>query len=394
MSRTRVALVILGGLLVAAFAGLPLLVDLLADWYWFSAAGYEVVFQTALGSRLAIGILGGAVSFAFLWTNLRVAQRGIVPELALVGGLGSVKFDLNAVLRRLSIPVALGFALLGGLSLSNTWMTLLAYQHRTAFGLTDPAFGRDISYYVFTLPALSVVIGFVVTLIMLALLLTIPLYSLRRDIMVRPKGITIEASAERHLGILLAGVFVLTGLTASFITLPSLVYSTTGPLVGASYSDLAFRVPLLKATALTAILGAGLVLWGSRRHQLPRWSAVAVVLYFTVAVILGRGLPAAFQRLSVVPNELSKEMPQIEQHIAATQQAWGLDQVSIRELSGDATLTLADIEANSGTIANVRLWDREPLLQTVRQLQEIRTYYDFASVSTAAMRARSRRSRK
>ena len=221
-------------------------------------------------------------------------------------------------------------------------------------------------------------IGFAVTLVVLALLLTIPLYALRRDIVLQPRGIMIEASAGRHLGILIAAAFVLTALTASLITLPSLVYSTTGPLVGASYSDLALRIPLIKATALVAILAAGIVLWGSRQKQLPRWTAIAVMLYFAVAVVLGRGLPAAYQRLSVVPNELTREIPQIEQHIAATQKAWGLDQVSDRDLSGDATLTLADIEANSGTIANVRLWDREPFLQTVRQLQEIRTYYDFA----------------
>ncbi len=380
MTRVRVALLILVGTLVIALTGIPLLATLLTDWYWFSALGYDVVFRTALGSRVGIGVLGGAVSFLFLWANLRMAQRGIVPELTVVGGPGTVKFDLNVVLRRLSIPVALGFALLGGLSLSNTWLTLLAYRHGSSFGSLDPAFGRDISYYVFTLPALSVVIGFAVTLIVLALLLIIPVYVLRRDIMVRARGITIEASAERHLGILIAGVFVLTALTASFITLPSLVYSTTGPLVGASYADLALRVPLIKATALVAILGAGIVLWGSQRHQLPRWTAIAVLQYFAVAVVLGLGLPAAYQRLSVVPNELSKEMPQLVQHIAATQQAWGLDQVSIRNLSGDAILTQADIEANSGTIENVRLWDREPLLQTVRQLQEIRTYYDFASV--------------
>jgi len=107
---------------------------------------------------------------------------------------------------------------------------------------------------------------------------------------------------------------------------------------------------------------------------------MAGALYFIVGVIAGRGVPALYQRLVVIPNELTKETAQIEHHIEATKQAWGLDAVVTRDLTGEASLTRADIEANEGTITNVRLWDREPLLQTFRQLQEIRTYYDFASV--------------
>src|SRR5213078_607927 len=90
--------------------------------------------------------------------------------------------------------------------------------------------------------------------------------------------------------------------------------------------------------------------------------------------------PTIVQKLVVAPNELVKETPQLASHIAATRQAWGLDSVETRELGGEANLTLNDIRANGPTIDNVRLWDRDPLLQTFGQLQEIRTYYDFVSV--------------
>ena len=86
------------------------------------------------------------------------------------------------------------------------------------------------------------------------------------------------------------------------------------------------------------------------------------------------------QRLLVIPNELVKETPQLRRHIAATRRAWGLDRVQVRDLTGETQLTWADIQANAPTIHNVRLWDRDPLLQTFGQLQEIRTYYDFVSV--------------
>jgi uncharacterized membrane protein (UPF0182 family) len=380
MARVRFMLTLFVGLVVLALITLPLALGLITDWYWFDSLGYEVVFKTSLWTRVAVGAVGTLVSFLFLWGNLRLAQRGIVPELSTIRGPGAANFDLNALMRRLSIPLAGGLALLGGISLAGTWLTVLRYLHRTPFGEIDPVFGRDISYYFFTLPLLSIVIGVAISLIVFSLLLVIPIYVVRRDIVLRPRGVTIEASAEKHLAVLLAGLFVLAGATGMFIDLPSLLYSDTGPLVGASYADLAVRVPLIKATALVAFLGAGMIIRGALIHRLGWWAGMSGALYLAVGIVLGRGVPAAYQRLVVTPNELAKETEPLRHHIAATQQAWGLDAVSTRELTGEATLTKAAILANRGTIENVRLWDREPLLQTFRQLQEIRTYYDFASV--------------
>ncbi len=380
MVRARAALVVLIGVLIASLIGVPVLVNWLTEWYWFRSIGFDVVFLTALWTKLGVGLVGGVLSFLFLWINLRLAQRGIVPELAAIRGPGSATLDLNALLRRLSIPVAAGLGLLAGLSLSSVWLVLLRYVHRTSFGVADPVFGRDISYYFFTLPVLSIAVGVTITLIVLSLLLTIPIYVLRRDVVVRQHNITIEASAERHLAVLLAGLFAMAAVTGYFIDLPSLLYSTTGPLVGASFADITMQAPLIKATVVVAVFGVGMVLYGAMTHRLGWWAGMAVALYFIVGVIGGRGIPALYQRLVVLPNELSKEGPQLAYHIEATKRAWGLDAVTTRDLTGEAPLTRADIEANAGTITNVRLWDREPLLQTFGQLQEIRTYYDFVSV--------------
>ena len=380
MVRARAALVVLIGVLIASLIGFPVLVGWLTEWYWFQSIGFDTVFLTALWTKIGVGLVGGVFISLFLWINLRLAQRGIVPELTTIRGPGSANIDLNAMLRRLSIPVAVGLGMLGGLSLSSTWLVLLRFVNRTPFGIADPVYGRDISYYFFTLPVLSIVVGVAITLIVLSLLLTIPIYVLRRDVVIRQRNITVEASAERHLAVLLAGLFALAAVTGYFIDLPSLLYSTTGPLVGASYADLAVQAPLIKATVVVALIGVVMVLRGAMAHRLGWWAGMAGALYFIFGVIAGRGVPALYQRLVVAPNELTKETSQIVHHIEATQRAWGLDAVTTRELTGEASLTRADIEANEGTITNVRLWDREPLLQTFRQLQEIRTYYDFASV--------------
>jgi uncharacterized membrane protein (UPF0182 family) len=107
---------------------------------------------------------------------------------------------------------------------------------------------------------------------------------------------------------------------------------------------------------------------------------MATAIYAGVWFVAVNIYPAAINRLVVAPNELAKETPQLLRHIEATRRAWGLDSVVVRDLNGEARLTEADIAANRGTVDNVRLWDRDPLLQTFGQLQEIRTYYDFVSV--------------
>src|SRR5207253_339446 len=158
------------------------------------------------------------------------------------------------------------------------------------------------------------------------------------------------------------------------------LYSTTGPLVGASYADLHAQLTGLRLAGLAAVASGALVLWGARSHRLARNTLLAVGLYFGVSLLGVALYPAMVQKLVVAPNELVKETPQLASHLAVTRRAWGLDSVVTRALTGEARLTERDIRANRPTIDNVRLWDRDPLLQTFGQLQEIRTYYDFVSV--------------
>lgn len=381
MSRGPAVLILL---LVAFFlvvTGFPTLVQLVADWYWFQALGFQTVFLTALGTKIIVGVGVGALAFAFFFFNLRIAQRGMVPDPLMLRLTTEQRgIDLTQLLRRLAWPLALGLALIMGLAATSGWLAVLRFVERTAFGQVDPVFGRDVGYYVFTLPLLSSVLGFVFAFTVLALLMVIPLYVLRRDIVIFRRRVSIEPSAELHLGVLLAIFLVAIAANVFLVGIPSLLYSTTGPLFGASYTDLAVRRPLMHATWIIALAGALFVLIGVRTRRVARNATAAIVLLFLVSAVLGTLAPAAMQRLVVVPNELVKESPQLAHHIAATRKAWGLDGVSVRDIAGEATLTLADIQANTGTIRNVRLWDREPLLQTFGQLQEIRTYYDFVSV--------------
>jgi uncharacterized membrane protein (UPF0182 family) len=380
LSRRRLVFL----LLIAGFAALsffPALIGLLTDWWWFQEIGYQVVFTRELVTRVLLFVVAGGLTFGGLYLNLRLAQRGLVPYPVVLRFVQSApRVDMTAALNRLSLPVSLAFGVLAGLALSPLWDTILLAIYRTPFGLTDPVFSRDIGFYVFTLPALAATLGFLSGLTIISLLLLVPVYWLRGDIIIAPRRLAFEPTAGQHLAILLAAFFLLTALRLWLVDIPGLLYSTTGPLVGASYTDLHASLPALRVSAAVAVLSALGVLVGGMRRQLGRYVVLAVGGYLAVAV-LGRGLfPLAMQKFLVAPTELTRETPYLRHHIVATRQAWGIDSVETRELAGGGSLTMADIKANAPTIENVRLWDREPLLMTFGQLQEIRTYSDFVSV--------------
>jgi len=146
---------------------------------------------------------------------------------------------------------------------------------------------------------------------------------------------------------------------------------------GASYADVAIRIPAARVLFVVALAGAVLSLLSSRGKLRP--VLIAIGLYVATS-IGGEVVGSVVQRFVVLPNEQARETPYMANNIAATLKAFGLDNVTERELTGDATLSAADIAANAATLTNVRLWDHQPLLDTFAQLQEIRPYYDFASV--------------
>jgi uncharacterized protein len=360
---------------------LPSLVTFAAEWPWFQALGYERVYATRLLAKALLGIAAGVVAFVFLYANLRFAQRGAVPNpVVLRFAERAAGLDVTRLLRRLALPAALGLALLFGLGAAGEWLDVLQFLHRTPFGVSDPVFGKDVGYYVFTVPVVASAISFVTVLTTVALLVSILLYVFRQDVVALGRRVTVEPSAQWHLAGLIALLFLLAALRVYFVRLPGLLYSTTGPLVGASFADLHATLTGLRVAGLAAVAGGVLVLWGTRTHRLAAATLLGVGVYFGVSLLGVVLYPAIIQKLVVAPNELVKETPQLASHIAATRRAWGLDGVVTRDLSGETGLTKQDIEASQATIQNVRLWDREPLLQTFRQLQEIRTYYDFVSV--------------
>ena len=384
--RGRARLLGIVGFVLLGLTLLPFAASRLTDWLWYRELGFERVFLTKVGAQWALGLAGGLVALAVLVGNVRAALRGAALDPLLTETRFSAEARARAaVLTRLAeiiaTPAAILFAFLAALVAAADWRIALSFLYRTPFRVAEPVFGRDVGYYVFTLPAIDGAIDYFEMLLLLSAVLVLPIYLARGEILLRRwgRGRVVEPVAAVHLAILAAAGLFATALRIHFVDVPSLLLSQHTPLFGASYTDLHARLPALRLLAVIALLCAAYIVWGAVQGRLVRAGAQALVA-FGVASLLAAVIPGLYQRLAVQPNELSRESPQIVHHLRATRQAWGVDAVERRELGGATQLTPEAIAANRATIDNVRLWDREPLLQTFGQLQSIRTYYDFGSV--------------
>jgi len=372
------------GIVAAVFVALivvPWLASFFTDWLWFKEIGFQTVFATSLIWRIVLFFVGGAFTFAFFYGNVRLARgAGTAFPVLFVNRGDGVTIDVSRMFTKLFFPAALLLSFVTAISLSAWWLTLLKGMNGVALGARDPLFGRDISFYLFRLPLIAGVLGTLITLTVVSLVAVAAMYWLRNDITLPPRRASAKPRAARHLGGLLVLLFVLLAIRLWVVDTSGLLFSTTGPLVGASYTDVHIALPGLRISAIAAVLAAAWVVFGIARDKLV-WSAVSATVVYVAVSLLARGIvPAAYQKLIVSPNELTRETPYIRMHIDATRNAWGLNHVEGRDLSGEVQLTINDIKANAATVDNVRLWERDLLMQTFKQLQEIRTYYDFVSV--------------
>ena len=374
---TPIIIVIAALFLLSAVPGA---IHLYTDWLWFGEVGYERVFLTQWTWRIALFVLAFGVAFAFLFANLRRPLLGVVPPFLVRTGPEVAPVDLAPTLRRFVLPAAAVLGLGVSAPVAHSWLALLQYFNRTPFGIVDPVLGRDVAFYFFTLPVLSALFGLLVPLSVMTLLLVVVLYLLRGDLIFKPPILRVEPSAGWHIAGLLALTFVLLGAQTWFVQIPDLLLSQEGSFAGATYTDLHARLPAYRILAVVALGCAVLVLAGALLQRTALYALVAVAGFLVTAALGGIAYPGLVQRFVVAPTELTRERPQIESHVNMTRLAWGLDDVEVRNLRGEARLTLDDLADNSATIENVRLWDRAPLLQTFGQLQEIRTYYDFRTV--------------
>ncbi len=381
--RKRITWIIVLIALFVLLGGLSFAVEMYFDYLWFSELGKTTIFTTALYAQSMLGSSILLVGFLFLYINFLFANRG--PGLIQIGiptPTGQITaYTVTAeMVARMSglLSALIGFFI--GIGEASNWEKVWQWLNRVEFGKTDPYFHKDISFYFFTLPFVKEVLRLGLILSFLALAGVVILYYFKGTLAWRKLR---EASRRSrtgiHISLLASLVFVLLAIRA-YLNRYEVLFGQHDVFSGASYADLHAGVPMLTLLAIAALIGAAL--WIFNAFASNNRAAIAAVLLYFVVMFAGNFYPAIIQKFIVQPNEFDKEKAQIAHNIDATLQAYGLSASNMadRDLSGDKALTPQDIRNNSTTIHSIRLWDHEPLLDALKQIQEIRTYYDFISV--------------
>ncbi len=362
--------------IVAAF----LLLSSTAAYYytevlWFEELGYLSVFWTMLRARLFVGLASGLVFGLFLFVNLRFIRSSILHLSSQVEELQAGRWFLPRTINRVIAAVSVVFGFLAGISFATEWETFLRYINQAPFGVPDPLYGRDIAYFVFTLPFYRVIFNSVGFLILLTLMIMGLIYFFAGSVNFLGGRVNVHPRSRAHLAVLLAS-YLLLKAWGYWLDAFQLVYSARGVAFGGSYTDIHAQLPVFRIMSILAVLSALVALWYIRARDI-RWLYAAVGIMMIGSLALGSIYPAVIQRLVVTPNEITRETPYIEHNITYTRAAFGLDRVEVREFPATDTLTWEDLEDNIHTIENVRLWDWRPLLASYRQLHTIRAYYEF-----------------
>jgi uncharacterized protein len=376
-------------ILVAVAAGLLLAFTALSGFFvdvlWFREVRLSEVFWTVLRTKFVLGLAFGLAFFVLLYSNLWIVRRitpryrALTPEQEIIE---RYRMQFEPYARWLLPLFALVIALFVGLGVTGQWQTYLLWRNGSglSFGNPEPLFGRDPAFYVFSLPWLKFMQGWLFSALVGVTLLTALAHYVWGGIRPQAPGLgeKVSPQVKAHLSVLL-GLIMLTKAWGYYLGQFDLLTSQRGVVVGASYTDVNAELPALRILVIIAIACAILFLVNIR---LRGWAlpVIAVGLLALVSIIAGAAYPAFVQRFRVAPQEFQREQPFIKDNIEATRRAFSLDNISNTSRPLGNAVTSQDAQANAPTISNIRLWRPDVLAENYTSLQRFRSYYDFNDV--------------
>ena len=347
------------------------------DFLWFDSVEFASNFRRVLAARALLFVTGTLITLVVLGFNIWLARR-LAPQGFEESFIEDVDPDaIRRVVSVVMIAMTLFLAIIFGAVAAGSWETVLSWWFAVDFGVNDPAFNRDVSFYMFDLPALHFFQGWVLSLLVVSSLgagsvyaLT---YSLQRFELQVPRGMRIHISV-------LVGLILLVIAIGTYLSVFDLATSRLGIVTGATYTDINARLPVRYAIIfLGAFAGlatiANSVLSGSWRVP-----AFTIGLWVVAGIVGGFVYPSFVQSFQVDPNEIEKEELYIARNIDMTRLAWGLDEIEVTTFPADPAVTEEEIAANEATLSNIRLLDARPTRDTFIQIQSIRPLYTFEDV--------------
>lgn len=382
--RRRIIIGLIVVVLIILLFSLRRLAFLWTDQLWFSSIGQGHVFTTLLFVKVGLAFVFGLVFFVVLFGNLLLTDKLRAKELTFGPEDDVVRRFQNAVrpyARRIYAAIAVVVAFIAGLNATSQWQSYLLFAHSESFHQVDPLFHKDLGFYIFTLPFLSYIVSFMFASLVVILLITALFHYLNGGIRASRTSPRVSPQVKAHLSVIGAGIALVKAL-GYLVAKWQLVTSTNGYTEGAGYTDVHARIPALTILFYLSLAAMVILLVNIRTRG---WSlpAVAVGLWAFVALVIGVIYPLILQTAKVSPAQSSLEKPYIQRNIAATRDAYGIDNVTYHNFVGSTTVTPTQIKAASATLNNIRVWDPNPqiALATVNRRQSIRSYYQFSTLA-------------
>ena len=372
------------GVLAALLVTFVLFTGFYTDWLWFVSVDTPQVYTIAIVTRgllFAIsGIFLALVVFLALFVSYRTrpAFPGTTPEQA---SLERYREAIDPYRGRIALGLTVIFGLFGGLAGSGEWGRFLQWRNSTSFGINDPQFGLDLSFYVFELPFLRFLLGFAFVATFIALGFVVLVQYLYGGLRLQPKGDRATRAAQIQVSALLA-VFLLLKAAAYWLDRYDLLLRSSdlaGGFTGLQYTQVNAVLPALNILTFVALLVALLFAVNIfvRQWIIPM---IGLGLMVLTSVIVGGVYPLFVQQFQVRPSELVRERPYIERNIQATRDAFDIADAQIDEYAGSVSPPSEELlQASAGTLDNIRLLDPAVVSPTYNQLQQIRGYYSFNS---------------
>jgi len=344
------------------------------DLLWFSSLGFLDVIWQRIIPQLALIAFTGITAFVVYAFNWRLAVKIGTEEYYADSGAS----DPLPVSPRMVTLIAGLFAVVSGMSSRQNWATVMKFIHRVPFAESDPIFGYGVGFHVFVMPLLTTARAWLTNLAIFALAGSAALYLLTRSLRLEEGRPTLVRRARLHL-FAIGSVLLLLLALRFWMQRIDLLFSANGIVFGMGYTDFHVNLPALTILCAASVVAAALL---PLNYFKPMWklSGALVGVLFAAGLLADSVLPSIVQSYIVKPNEYELEKPFLTNHIASTRKAFGLDSVRIYQMTPRPEVTAQEMRRDSDTVSNIRLWDYSPLLRTYKQLQEIRTYYDFGDV--------------
>ena len=377
----RVWLVVVGMVLFFGLTSLRGIAGFYTTYLWYEELDLTGVWSGVLGSKILLAVVFSVAFFAAMFANLVIADQ-VAPRFRALGPEDELVQRYRQVVGphagKVRIGVAVLFALLAGTGVSAQWQNWLLFRNSVDFGVTDPQFGRDLGFFVFRLPFLSFLVEWAFVAVVIIAVVTVVAHYLNGGIRIQAPAQRVTPQVKAHVSVLLAGLALIKAV-GYYLQRFELSFSSRGVVDGASYTDVKAQLPALELLVIISLFAVVMFLLNIRRKgwALP---VIGVGLWALISVIVGAVYPAFTQKFRVEPAEVERERPYIARNIAATREAFGIDEVQETRFEYDEELTSAGLVENAETIRNVRLWDPQYVATTFQKLQEIRSYYRFSDV--------------